>query len=146
MTPTQPRGYHHLQLTNTMGAQLTLNPRLRLRGGVGAQTELLATGPAGTWRVLAEAGGTLDPTALATVGPLAIKLEGMVEYNYIDPTANRQHQLRGNAKLSVPLLPALFLTVGVEVFAIAREGLGWAAAYDTTIGLRVHGDLAHQRL
>jgi hypothetical protein len=146
VTPTQPRSYHHLQLTNTVGAQLTLNPRLRLRGGGGVQTELLAAGPAGDWRALIEAGGTLDPTALATVGPLAIKLEGMVEYNYIDPAASRQHQLRGNAKLSVPLLPALFLTVGVEVFAIAREGLGWAASYDTTIGLRLHGDLAHQRL
>jgi 2',3'-cyclic-nucleotide 2'-phosphodiesterase (5'-nucleotidase family) len=146
VTATQPRSYHHLQLTDTAGAQLTPIPRLRLRGGAGVQTELLASGPAGNWRALIEAGATLDPTALATVGPLAIKLEGMVEYNYIDPIDSRQHQLRGNAKLSAPLLPALFLTVGVDVFAIAREGLGWGASYDTTIGLRVHGDLAHQRL
>jgi 2',3'-cyclic-nucleotide 2'-phosphodiesterase (5'-nucleotidase family) len=146
VTPTQTRTYHHLQLTNTVGAQFTLTPRLRLRAGAGAQSELLAPPPDGGWHAVIEAGGTLDPTAIATVGALAIKLEGLFDYDFVDPTGTRQHQLRASGKLSVPLLPALFLTVGLEVFAVQRQELGWAASYDTTIGLRLHTDVAHQSL
>jgi hypothetical protein len=144
VTPTQPRTYHHLQLTNTAGAQFTLTPRLKLRAGAGAESELLAPSPAGDWRAVIEAGGTLDPTALATVGPLAVKLEGMFDYDFIDPTGTRQHQLRATGKLSVPLLPTLFLTVGLDIFAVERQELGWGASYDTTIGVRLHTDVAHQ--
>lgn len=144
VSPTQTRGYHHLQLTNTAGAQFALTPRLKLRAGAGAQRELLAPSPAGDWRAVIEAGGTLDPTALATVGALAVKLEGLLDYNFIDPTGTRQHQLRASGKLAVPLLPTLFVTVGLDVFAVRRQDLGWGASYDTTIGLRLHADVAHQ--
>ena len=146
VTPTQTRTYHHLQLTNTAGAQFTLTPRLKLRAGVGAQNELLAPPPDGGWHAVIEAGGTLDPTAIATFGALAVKLEGLFDYDFVDPTGTRQHQLRASGKLSVPLLPALFLTVGLEVFAVERQELGWGASYDTTIGLRLHTDVAHQAL
>jgi len=146
VTATQTRAYHHLQLTDTAGAQLTLTPRLKARAGAGAQSELLAPAPAGDWHAVIEAGGTLDPTALATVGALAVKLEGSVDYDFVDPTGTRQHQLRATAKLSVPLLPTLFLTVGLDLFEVQRQELGWGASYDTTIGLRLHTDVAHQAL
>ncbi len=68
----------------------------------------------------------------------------MVDYDFIEPTGTRQHQLRATGKLSVPLLPALFLTVGLDVFAVERQELGWGASYDTTVGLRLHTDVAHQ--
>jgi len=84
--------------------------------------------------------------AIATFGALAVKLEGLFDYDFVDPTDTRQHQLRASGKLAVPLLPALFLTVGLEVFAVERQELGWAASYDTTIGLRLHTDVAHQML
>jgi hypothetical protein len=51
-------------------------PKLRLRAGAGAQAELLASGPDGAWQPVLEAGGTLDPVAIATFGALAVKLEG----------------------------------------------------------------------
>jgi 2',3'-cyclic-nucleotide 2'-phosphodiesterase (5'-nucleotidase family) len=147
VTPTQPRTYHHLQLTNTAGAQFTLNARLKLRGGAGAQSELLAPDDmGGGWHAVIEAGATLDPTAIATFGALAVKLEGLVDYDFVDPTGTRQHQLRATGKLSVPLVPTLFITVGLDVFAVQREREGWGASYDTTIGLRLHTDFAHQPL
>jgi 2',3'-cyclic-nucleotide 2'-phosphodiesterase (5'-nucleotidase family) len=147
VTPTQTRSFHHLQLTNTAGAQLTLTPRLKLRGGAGAQSELLAPEvEGGGWHAVLEAGATLDPTAIATFGVLAVKLEGLVDYDLIAPTETRQHQLRASGKLSVPLVPSLFLTVGLDVFATQRQREGWGASYDTTIGLRVHTDFAHQPL
>ena len=37
-------------------------------------------------------------------------------------------------------------TVGLDVFAVQRQQAGWAASYDTTIGLRLHTDFAHQPL
>jgi hypothetical protein len=40
----------------------------------------------------------------------------------------------------------LYVTAGLDVFGVERQRLGWAAAYDTTVGLRVHFDAAHQRL
>ena len=39
-----------------------------------------------------------------------MKVEGLVDYDFVDPTGLRQHQVRGTGKLSVPLLPALFIT------------------------------------
>ncbi len=147
VTPTQTRTYHHLQLTNTAGAQWTLTPRLRVRGGAGVQSELLAPDDmGGGWHAVIEAGATLDPTALATWGALVVKLEGLVNYDFADPTGLRQHELRASGKLSVPLTPTLFFTAGLEVFGIDRQRLGWGSSYDTTIGLRLHTDVAHQRL
>jgi hypothetical protein len=147
VTPTQTRDFHHLQLTDTAGAQFSLTPQLKLRGGAGVQRELLAPeAEGGGWHAVLEAGATLDPTAIATFGALAVKLEGLVDYDLIAPTETRQHQLRATGKLSVPLVPALFLTVGLDVFAAQRQREGWGASYDTTIGLRVHTDFAHQPL
>ncbi|HSY40753.1 MAG TPA: hypothetical protein VLA79_14530, partial [Polyangia bacterium] len=147
VTPTQTRTYHHLQLTNTAGAQLTLTSKLKVRGGAGAQSELLAPDDeGGGWHAVIEAGATLDPTAIATWGALAVKLEGLVDYDLVDPTDTRQHQLRATGKLSVPLVPSLFITIGLDVFAVQRQQAGWAESYDTTIGLRVHTDFAHQPL
>jgi 2',3'-cyclic-nucleotide 2'-phosphodiesterase (5'-nucleotidase family) len=146
VTATQLRDYHHLQLTPTAGAQFTLTPRLKLRGGAGAQSELLAPDGAGRWQAVIEAGATLDPTAIATWGALAVRLEGLVNYDFVDPGSTRQHQLRGTAKLSVPLVPTLFLTIGVDVFAVQRQDLGWGASTDTTIGLRLHTDAARQAM
>jgi 2',3'-cyclic-nucleotide 2'-phosphodiesterase (5'-nucleotidase family) len=148
VTATQPRDYRHLQLTTTLGLQFTLNPRLKLRGGVGAQSELAARGEPGRWHPLVEAGATLDPTAIATFGPLAVKLEGSASYDLVDHgvTDGRLHQLRSTAKISVPLLPHLFITFGVDVFAVERGGQRWAASYDSTVGLRAHTDFARQDL
>ena len=77
---------------------------------------------------------------------MAVRLEGLVNYDFVDPGGTRQHQLRGTAKLSVPLVPPLFLTIGVDVFAVQRQQLGWGASTDTTVGLRVHTDAAHQAM
>jgi|GEM_PF-1759793 len=146
VTPAQTRTYHHAQMTNTAGVLFTVMPKLRLRAGAGAQAELLADGAAGAWQPVLEAGGTLDPVAIATFGPLAVKLEGLVDYDFIDPAGLRQHELRGNGKLSVPLLPTLFITVGVDVFAVQRERQGWGTSADVVAGVRVHRDLAYQGL
>ncbi|MEO7667922.1 MAG: hypothetical protein ABIW57_01200, partial [Polyangia bacterium] len=146
-SPTQPRDFHHLELTNTAGALFTLTPALKVRGGAGVRKELLtATGDAGRWRPLLEAGAALSPVALATVGALAVKVEGLLDYNFIDPSGMREHQLRGNGKLSLPLLPLLFITAGVDLFAVQRQRQGWGTSYDTTVGLRIHLDAAHQWL
>jgi hypothetical protein len=146
VTPTQTRTYHHAQMTNTAGVLFTVLPKLRLRAGAGAQSELLASGTDGAWQPVLEAGGTLDPVAIATFGPLAVKLEGLVDYDFVDPTGLRQHEVRGTGKLSVPLLPALFITVGIDVFAVQRERQGWATSADVVAGIRVHHDLAYQGL
>ncbi len=144
---TQTRGYHHLELTGTAGVLFTLTPALKVRAGAGARKELLtSSAPAGHFRPVLEAGGTLSPLALATIGPLPVRAEGLVDYVHVDPAGGREHQLRASGKLSVPLLPLLFVTVGLDVFAVQRGEQGWAASYDTTLGLRVHLDTARQWL
>jgi hypothetical protein len=147
ISSTQTRTFHHLELTTTAGLLFSLTPALKIRGGGGVRKELLTSQePFGRWRPLAEAGVTLLPTALATFGSLAVKLEGQTDYSFADPFGDREHQLRASGKLSVPLLPLLFVTVGLDVFAVQRQQQGWAASYDTTVGLRVHLDAAHQSL
>jgi 2',3'-cyclic-nucleotide 2'-phosphodiesterase (5'-nucleotidase family) len=146
LTPTQTRSYHHLQMTDTAGAQLTLLPKLRVRGGAGARKELLAPGDAGRWQAVVEAGAVLDQTAIATWRTLAVRLEGTVDYSFVEPFGTREHQLRTSAKLSLPLVPRLYLSAGVDVFAVQRESQGWGSSYDTTLGLRVHFDGAHQQI
>jgi hypothetical protein len=144
--PTQPRAYHHFEVTDTAGALFTIATKLKLRVGGGALSELLAPGEAGRWRPVFEAGATLDPVALAVVGPLAVRFEGLADYTFVDPGGIDQHQLRGTAKLSVPLVPLIYFTAGLDVFAVQRASMGWATSFDTTVGLRLHFDAAHQQL
>lgn len=146
VTPTQARTYHHAELTATAGAQFAATPRLRLRAGAGARKELLADGYPGRVRSVVEAGLTLDQIALATVGTLPVKLDGTIDYVLIEPTGSAAQQVRASAHLSVPLLPLLFISAGVDVYAADYSPSGWASSADTTVGLRVHLDAAHQRL
>jgi hypothetical protein len=146
VTPTQPRTYHHLELTQTAGALVTIATKLKLRAGAGLRKELVASGTAGRWRPLAEAGGTLDPLAIATLGEVAARLEGSADYVLIDPAQSQEHQLRATVRLSVPVLPLVSLTAGLDFFAVQREALGWGSSFDTSVGLRLHLDAARQSL
>ena len=90
----------------------------------------------------------IDPTAIATVGALVDQAGG--PSSTTTSSTRPEHSstsCAASGKLSVPLLPALFLTVGLEVFSrFNGRKLGWGASYDTTIGLRLHTDVAHQTL
>lgn len=148
LTRPPERAFRHAELTNTYGALFTIVPQLRVRAGVGGRKELLADDVprAGRVRPLIEAGATLTPWALATLERSTVRVEGVVDYFFVDPSGDREHQLRALGKLSFPLLPLLDLTAAIETFAVQRRRLGWGAAYDTTVGLRVHLDRAYQRL
>lgn len=146
VTATQLRTYHHAELTATLGAAFTPWTRLHLRVGPGARRELLASGPPGAWRFALEAGATLDPWAVATVGHLPVRLEGTLDFFFLEPTGVHAQQLRGSSRLSFPLLPPLFLAVGVDFYG-AQYGDGpWDWATDATATLRVHWDRAYQSL
>jgi 2',3'-cyclic-nucleotide 2'-phosphodiesterase (5'-nucleotidase family) len=146
VTPTQTRTYHHAELTATAGASVKPIPKLRLRAGGGARKELVAPGAAGRWRSVIEVGGTLDQMALATVADLPVRFDATVDYVLIEPTSATAQQVRGSAHLSVPLLPLLFVSAGVDVYGASYSPGGWAWSADTTVGLRLHLDAAHQRL
>jgi 2',3'-cyclic-nucleotide 2'-phosphodiesterase (5'-nucleotidase family) len=146
VTPTQTRAFHHFELTGTTGALFTLASKLKLRAGVGARSELMAPGTAGRWRTLFEAGAALDPVALGSLAGVVSRFEGLADYTFVEPGGTREHQLRASARLSVPIVPLLFLTAGIDVFAVEREAIGWGVSYDTTVGLRIHLDAAHQAL
>jgi hypothetical protein len=143
---TQARAYHHAELTATVGALFSPTAKLRLRAGPGVRKEMLASGEAGRWRPVIEAGATLAPVALVAVGATAALFDAVVDYVLVAPTSARVQQLRGNAHLLVPLLPRLFFNAGVDVYAAQYGSSAWAFSADTTIGLRVHLDAAHQRL
>jgi 2',3'-cyclic-nucleotide 2'-phosphodiesterase (5'-nucleotidase family) len=142
----EDRRYRHAELTATAGVLFTPRPALRLRGGPGLRRQLLADGAAGRTRFLVEAGGTLDPVVLASFGPLQARLEALLDYTFIEPSGMKEHQLRASGKLAFPLLPLLYLTAGVDLFAMKRAAGAWGGATDTTVGLRLHLDGAHQRL
>lgn len=146
VTATQTRDYRHAELTVSAGPLFPVDPKLRLRVGPGLRAELVAPGRAGRLRPLMEAGVLLLPVALATFGPAPIRIEGTIDYLIIEPRSSREQQVRASARLSVPIAPLLFLTAGLDYFAVERQPLGWAGALDATVGLRVHLDVAHQSL
>jgi 2',3'-cyclic-nucleotide 2'-phosphodiesterase (5'-nucleotidase family) len=154
---TQPgmRSYRHAELTHTAGALFTtFKTRLKLRAGGGYRTELLADADSadpdeaqvGGVRGVVEAGATLDPFAVATIRRLSITVEGSVDYFLLEPFGRTEHQTRASGKLSLPLLPLLFVTAGFDVFLVDRETAGRGASFDTTIGLKLHLDGAYQSL
>ena len=54
---------------------------------------------------------------------------------------------KGQVTIPKRIRDALSLAAGCAVdFAVNRDGAGWGASFDTTIGLRVHLDAAHQSL
>lgn len=152
LTRPDERGWHHLELTNTAGAIWTLFPQLRVRGGTGYRVEPTADvgsddpteAAAGRFRLLVEAGALLDPVGLVSVGTQTIRLEGSLDYALVDPARDREHVLKGGARLSLPVLPTLYLSTGADLFAVHRGSLGWGTAYGLTAGIRVHLDAAHQ--
>jgi 2',3'-cyclic-nucleotide 2'-phosphodiesterase (5'-nucleotidase family) len=144
VTLTQPRDYHHAELTATAGMLFTPFPKLRVRGGPGVRKELVAPGAPGRWRSVVEAGVTLDQIVLASLGALAVRFDGAFDYVLVEPAGQHQQQIRSTAHLSVPLLPTLFVSVGVDVYAAQYSPNAWAASADTTVGLRVHLDRARQ--
>lgn len=151
LTRPATRTFHFAELTATVGALFTVTPKLRLRAGPGVRKQLFvddqAPGNPGRTRPLIEAGATLDPVVLPLlVGGLAARLEGLLDYVFVDPTNERQHQLKASAKVAVPLVPLLFLTAGVESYATQLRGMGWATAWDALVGLRLHLDAARQSL
>ncbi|MBI4821457.1 MAG: hypothetical protein HY791_34675 [Deltaproteobacteria bacterium] len=159
VTPTQTRSWRHAELSVTGGALFTLAAKLRLRAGAGARKELGVSADssdateveAARARFMIEAGATLDPVALVQVGEVPIKLEAAADYFLLEPDRSAEQQLRATAKLSVPLVPMLFLTTGIDVFGVERrpdesKARAWAYSVDTTLGIRVHFDGAHQSL
>ncbi len=152
--PDQPRAFHHLEVTGTVGALFQVASKFKARVGGGVRRELLASADAPTdlerglarVRGLVEVGATLDPVAIVTVRQQTLRLEGSLDYSYSDPTRLDEHRLVCKAVLSVPVLPLLYLTAGVDAFALDRGAAGWASAFDTTFGVKVHLDAAHQRL
>ncbi|MDQ3298442.1 MAG: 5'-nucleotidase C-terminal domain-containing protein [Myxococcota bacterium] len=148
------RTYRHAELTHTAGGLFTLHPKLRLRAGAGYRTELFAQGDSpdpveaqiGGYRFIAEVGATLDPHPIKTVGHSAITVEANLEYFAISPFRRTEHQLRASSRLSLPLVPLLFLTAGLDVFVVDRETAGRGASIDTTIGLKLHLDASYQSL
>jgi len=145
-TKPSERAFHHGELTASFGAQFTPVPKLRVRGGPGVRKQLVADGDDGKTLALLEAGAIVDPLALPLAQGVSARLEGLVDYVFVDPTGLAQHQLKTTARLSVPLVPRLFFTLGADVYASRAEGKGWASAVDTLVGLRAHFDAAHQNL
>lgn len=154
LTVPDTRTYRHAEVTHTAGALFTLRPKLKLRGGAGYRTELFAEGGSpdpveaqiGGYRFVVEAGATLDPTPIATVRRSTVTIEGLVEYFAMSPFGRTEHQFRASSRLSMPLVPRLFLTAGLDVFVVDRETVGRGASIDTTIGIKIHLDATHQSL
>lgn len=154
LTRPDERDYRHAEITHTAGALFTIRTRLKLRAGGGYRTELFADPDSpdpdealvGGVRGVIEAGATLDPFPVATFRRLAITVEGSLDYFLLDPFGRTENQTRASGKLSLPLLPLLFVTAGFDVFAVDRETAGRGASFDTTVGIKLHLDGAHQSL
>jgi len=154
LTVPDTRTYRHAELTHTVGALFTLRHKLKLRAGAGYRTEIFASSGAvdpeeakvGRFRFVAEAGAALDPVTIATFRTLAVTAEGSLDYFLLDPARSAEHQLRASGKLSLPILPLLFLTVGVDAFGVERKTVGRGGSVDLTLGLKLHLDAAHQAL
>ncbi|MCW5806713.1 MAG: 5'-nucleotidase C-terminal domain-containing protein [Deltaproteobacteria bacterium] len=154
LTVPETRTYRHAEITHTAGALLTVKTRLKLRFGAGYRTELLADrdamdpveAQAGSFRPVIEGGATVDPFAIATFRRLSVTAEGSLDYFLLDAFGKTEHQARASGRLSLPLLPLLFVTAGFDMFFVDRFTAGRGASFDATLGLKLHLDATHQSL
>jgi len=154
LTVPDTRTFRHAEVTHTVGGLFKPRPKIKLRAGAGYRTELFANGESsdpveaqiGRIRSVGELGGTLDPTPLATFGKAAITIEANIDYFVIAAFGRPEHQLRAGSKLSMPLVPLLFLVGGMDLFFVDRATAGRGVSFDTTIGLKLHLDRTHQSM
>jgi hypothetical protein len=151
LVPNAP-AYQEMRLIHTGGVAVAPTEKLRLRLGAGYTDELLADDSSddptevqqAATRLLIEAGAVLSPMTVTMGGLPVMTMEGELQYMAISPVENYERQFRGTARLAVPIAPLLFITFGVDAYAVTRGPHGWARSLDTTIGLKVHLDRTHQ--
>ena len=139
ITVPDTRTFRHAEITHTAGGLFTPKPKLKVRAGAGYRKELFADPDAadpvesqiGRFRAVGEVGVTLDPFPVYTRGRVAITAEGNVDYFLISPFGRTEHQARGRGRLSMPLVPTLFLTAGIDIFFVDRETAGRGASTET---------------
>jgi hypothetical protein len=155
--PPPTRAYHHLLLRPVAGLRFELSSTTALQVGVGADWEALATreqlAASGSLPLMPAAVATITarPTPLFTIGPRTATGEASIDLARrnpfdMDETEPKGVELRGRAKLTVPISSFLALTTTYDLYArrawapdrtLAGGTLVTGVAHDVVVGLDV---------
>jgi hypothetical protein len=130
------RDFHHLQWRPTGGVRFELPRSASINFGAGVDWETLEPGA----RPLAVgvARAELPPTTLFTIQDRAIEGQLYTEVAWREPWSDdHQALVRLNARLSVPVIEPLALTVSYDLFARQRASDPWSVAHDINLGVRL---------
>lgn len=130
------REFHHLQWRPTGGVRFELPFSASLNLGAGVDWETLE--PGGRPLAVGVARAELPPTTLFHIQDRAIEGQLYTELAWREPWSDDHQQLiRLNARLSVPVIEPLAITVSYDLFARQRAGDPWSVAHDVNLGVRL---------
>lgn len=137
-----PRAYHHLQLRPTLGVRLQLLEKLSVNLGAGIDWETLA--PSSTPLGVLVASAQLLQLRLFRVGERWAEAQGTLDVSWRDPFAASDVLLRSTVRLTLPIVDALSLAVGFDLFGRTVNGAPIGVATDATLGLRFNLSRSYQ--
>ena len=130
------REYRHLQWRPTAGVRLELPLRANLNAGAGMDWESLE--PGARPRAVAVVRADLPETTLFHIQDRDVVGQFFTEVAFRDPWASTSETLvRLNARLSVPIIAQLAVTLSYDLFARQRVDDPWAVSHDVNLGLRL---------
>lgn len=130
------RGFHHLQWRPTAGVRFSLPLQASFNLGAGVDWETLEPGA----RPLAVgvARAELPPTTLFRIQDRPIEGQLYTELAWREPWSDlHQAVVRLNARLSIPVIEPVAITVAYDLFARQRASDSWSVAHDLNLGVRL---------
>lgn len=135
--PPPTRDFRHLELRPAAGLRFLLADRFSLYGAFALDVDVF--NPRSDFAPAWMLGWNLVSGPLFRVGGRAIEAQSTCDLVYRDPSIRPELLVRVGAKVVIPVISVVSLTVGYDLFARRSGGDPWGASGSALLGLHIGG-------